>query len=205
MKKLLIATTNKGKLDEFTKFLSDLPLQTVSLADVGIVDDIEETGSSYKKNSQLKAQYYAKKSGLPAIADDGGIEIDALGGAPGIKSKRWLGENTTEKDIVNYMMKLARELPDINRKAVFKVCVSLAIPKDKVYSFEDKVEGIITKKPHMKYVNGYPYRSFFYIPEIGKYYHEDELTNDELRMYNHRWKAVTKLKPIIRKVLSIKY
>lgn len=204
MKKLLIATTNKGKLHEFTKFLSDLPLQTVSLEDVGITDDIKETGSSYKENSQLKAQYYAKKSGLPAIADDGGIKIDALGGAPGIKSKRWLGENTTEKDIVNYMTKLARELPDINRKAVFKVCVSLAIPKGKVYSIEDKVEGIITKKPHMKYVKGYPYRSFFYIPEIGKYYHEDELTNDELRMYNHRWKAVEKLKPIIRKVLSIK-
>lgn len=201
MKKLLIATTNKGKLHEFTEFLSDLPLQLVSLADVGINDDIEETGSSYKENSQLKAQYYAKKSGLPAIADDGGIEIDVLGGAPGIKSKRWLGENTTEKDIVNYMMKLARELPDTNRKAVFKVCVSLAIPKGKVYSFEDKVEGIITKKPHMKYVKGYPYRSFFYIPEIGKYYHEDELTNDELRMYNHRYKAVEKLKPIIKKEL----
>ena len=89
MKKLLIATKNKGKLKEISQFLSDLPIKTLSLSDIGIYDNFEEKGKTYKENSQQKAIFYAKKSGLPAIADDGGIEIDALNGAPGVKSRRW--------------------------------------------------------------------------------------------------------------------
>ncbi|OGH16878.1 MAG: hypothetical protein A3C97_02300 [Candidatus Levybacteria bacterium RIFCSPHIGHO2_02_FULL_37_11] len=100
MKKLLIATKNQGKLKEISDFLSDLPLQTVSLSDIGIEDDFEETGKTYKENSQNKAIFYAKKSGLPAIADDGGIEINALNGAPGVKSRRWLGRKASDEELV---------------------------------------------------------------------------------------------------------
>ena len=117
--KLLIATTNKGKLKEITDFLSDLPLEIVSLSDLNIQDDVEEVGKTYKENSQTKALFYAKKSNLPAIADDGGIEILALDGAPGIKSKRWLGKDSSEEDIIKHMTKVAQELPDNNRVAVF--------------------------------------------------------------------------------------
>lgn len=203
MKKLLIATRNKGKLQEFKQFLSDIPATILSLDDLKITEEVEEDGKTYKENSQKKALFYAKLSGLPTIVDDGGIEIDALGRAPGIKSKRWLGEETTEEDLIRHMVKVAKNLPDENRKAVFRVVISLATPEGKVLSVEEAVEGIITKRSHMKRVQGYPYRSFFYIPEIKKYYHEDELTNDEQRMYNHRYKGIKKLRSIIKKTLEL--
>ncbi|OGH20680.1 MAG: hypothetical protein A3D74_05255 [Candidatus Levybacteria bacterium RIFCSPHIGHO2_02_FULL_37_13] len=203
MKKLLIATTNPGKLREYKDFLSDLPVQLVSLSDVGIIDDIEETGKTYKENSQKKALFYAKKSGLPAISDDGGIEISALNNAPGIKSRRWLGFEASDEDLINYMIKVSKKLPEDNRKAVFRLVVSLALPNGNVWSRMGKVEGEIAKKPHMKLLHGYPYRSFFYLPDVQKYYHESELTKGEMKKYNHRYIAINKLKPIIVKEVRL--
>ena len=211
MKKLLIATTNAGKLKEISNFLSDLPrtigmvrglpFKIVSLSDIGIKNDVKETGNSYQDNSRIKAIFYAKKSGIPAIADDGGVEIEAFNGAPGIKSKRWLGKDSTEKDIINHMIKVASILPDNNRKAKFKTIISLALPNGKVWSVDGEVEGIIAEKPYLKILKGYPYRSFFYLPKLKKYYHEDQLTSGEQKEYNHRYKAINKLKPIIMKEL----
>jgi len=204
MNKLLIATTNPGKLREYKEFLSDLPVKLVSLKDIGIVEDVEETGKTYKENSQKKALFYAKKSGLPSISDDGGIEISALSNEPGIKSRRWLGCEASDEDLVKHMIKVSKELPKDNRTAVFRLVVSLAIPNGNVWSRMGKVEGIIAKKPHMKLLHGYPYRSFFYLPEVNKYYHESELTKDEMKKYNHRYIAINKLKPIIIETLKLK-
>jgi len=201
LKKLLIATTNVGKLKEISNFLKDFPLEIVSLNDIGISDDVEETGKNYKENSQLKALFYAKKSGLPSISDDGGLEIEFFGGAPGIKSRRWLGKDSTEEDIIKYMMKVAKELPDNNRKAYFKTVISLALPNGKVWSAGGEIEGIIADKPYLKLLKGYPYRSFFYLPKLKKYYHENELTDREQKLYNHRYIAINKLRPIIQDVI----
>ena len=212
MTKLLIATTNVGKLKEISGFLSDLPagrqglpLEIVSLEDIGIADDVEETGKTYKENSQLKALYYARKSNLPAISDDGGLEIVAFGGAPGLHSKRWVGDDSTDEKIIEHMKKIAKELPDDNRKAFFRVVLSLAFPNGKVWSVTGEIEGIIAEKPFLKLLIGYPYRSFFYLPELKKYYHEQELTIEEQKLYNHRYIALQKLKPILKKVFSIEY
>lgn len=90
--KILIATTNPGKFSELRTFLSDLPYEYVSLSDVGISLNVEETGSTFDENAILKAKTYADLSGLPAIADDGGFEIDILHGEPGVKSYRWISE-----------------------------------------------------------------------------------------------------------------
>lgn len=201
MQKLLIATTNKGKLNEFKNFLSDLPLTLVSLEDVGIFDDVEETGATYKENAELKAAFYAKKSGLPAIADDGGIEISALGGAPGVKSRRWIGNEATEEDLINHMKKVAKELPDTNRKAAFRLALSFALPDGFLWTEYGEVEGIIAKEPLVRVLKGYPFRSFFYLPQVKKYYHEDQLSEEEQKLYNHRRKAVEKLRPIIQDVI----
>ena len=197
MKRLLIATTNVGKLKEISDFLSDLDLELLSLSDVGINLDFEEVGKTYQENSQAKAVFYAKKSGLPAIADDGGLEISALGGAPGVKSRRWVGKDSTDEKIIEHMTKLAKELPDNNRKAFFRAVITLALPNGKTWSVEGLVKGIIAKKPHLKLSKGYPYRSFFYLPKIKKYYHEKELTEQEQKLYNHRYKAIQKLIPVI--------
>ena len=179
MKKLLVATTNIGKLKEISGFLSDLPLELISLKYIGINDDVKETGNSYLENSQIKALFYAKKSGLPTISDDGGLEIMALDGAPGIKSRRWLGKTSTDEEIVNHMTKIAKELPSNNRKAFFKTVISFALPDGKIYSLKGQVEGIINEKPYLELLKGYPYRSFFYLPKIKKYYHEKLILKSE--------------------------
>ena len=200
-KQLLIATGNKGKLKEFKNFFSELSLEIISLKDLNITDEVEETGKTYRENSQKKAIYFAKLSGLPTIADDGGIEIAALNNQPGIKTKRWLGRKASDKELVNHMIMVSKALPENNRKGFFKAVVSLALPSGKVYSAKGEVEGIIAKEPYLKFLKGYPFRSFFFLPKIGKYYHEDELTKEEEKIYNHRHKAVQKLKPIIKDVI----
>lgn len=204
MKKLLIATTNPGKLREYKDFLKDLPLELVSLKDIGITDDIEETGKTYQENAELKALTYTKKSGLPALSDDGGIEIAALDGQPGIKSRRWLGPNTTDEDLIAHMKTVSNNLPEYNRNARFILVISFALPTGEVWSEEGSIEGVIAKEPHMKLLRGYPYRSFFYLPQAEKYYHESELTPSEMKEYNHRYKAVLKIKRIMNQELGIK-
>lgn len=201
MNKILIGTKNKGKQKEFKKFLSELQFVCIFPKDIGIIDDIEEEGKTYKENAEKKALFYAKKSGLPVIADDGGLEIDALGGAPGIHSRRWLGHRATDEKLIKHMQKVSRELPDANRKAFFRTVVSLALPNGDVWSQEGQIEGIIAKQPRTKVMKGYPYRSFFYLPKLKKYYYESELTDEEMKRYNHRYKALQKLKPIIIKSL----
>ena len=204
MTRLLIATTNKGKIAEFTCFLSDLKVKLLSINDLNIDEFPDETGKTYQENSRIKALFYAKKSGIPAVSDDGGIEISALGGAPGLKSSRWLGPKSTDEDIIQHMITLARKLPEKNRTAYFKTVVCMATPDGKVWCTRGQIKGIIANKPFLKISKGYPYRSFFYLPKLKKYYHEKDLSPVEQKMYNHRYKAVQKLKPIIRKILQIK-
>lgn len=201
MKKLLIATTNKGKLKEISEFLYDLPIQLVSLSDVGITDDVEETGKTYRENSEKKALFYARKSGLASLADDGGLEIDALGGEPGIKSRRWLGHEGSDAELIEHMKKISQEIPIDNRGASFVVSISFALPNGNVWSVEGRVDGVISETPHKNLLHGYPFRSFFYLPQIKKYYHEDQLTKRELKKYNHRYKAIQKLIPKIKREL----
>lgn len=203
MKKLLIATKNEGKLKEFKNFLSELPLKILSLKDLKIKENFKETGKTYLQNSTAKALFYARLSDLPTIADDGGIEIEALNFKPGIKSRRWLGHEATDEELIIHMIKISKGLPNNNRKAFFRTVVSFALPNGKIYSSRGEIEGIIAKKPYFKLLKGYPYRSFFYLPKIKKYYHENQLTNKEQKLYNHRYKAIQGLKPIIRKELGI--
>ena len=199
MKKLLIATKNQGKIAEIKSFLKDFPLEILSLKDVGINDDVEEAGKTYEENSLLKALFYAKKSNLPVISDDGGLEIKALGGAPGVRSRRWLGYEATDEELIEYMKKISQELPENNRTAYFKTVITFAMPNGRYYQTKGQVKGEIAKKPLLKILSGYPYRSFFYLPKIKKFYHESELSKDEERLYNHRYKAIQKLKSKIIK------
>jgi len=203
MKKLLIATKNPGKIIEIKSFLKDLPFETVSLKDVDIDDDVKETGKTYEANSLKKALFYAKLSGLPTISDDGGLEIKALNGAPGVKSRRWLGHEATDEELIKHMIKVTKELPENNRTAYFKTVMTFAIPNGKYFQSKGKVKGEIAKKPLLKLLKGYPFRSFFFLPQINKFYHESQLLKEEEKVYNHRYKALTKLKPIIIRELGL--
>lgn len=200
MKKLLIATTNPGKLDEIRRFLSDLPIKLVSLRDLHITERVEETGHTFEENAILKAEFYAKKSGLPTIGDDGGLEIDALGGEPGVKSHRWIHQDHEDSDeeLITYTMEKTKSLPRARRGAQLKACLALALPNGEVYTASDVTRGIIPDEPSKVRVKGFPYRSILYIPEINKYYNHDLLTPEETDIYNHRKRALDRLKPILR-------
>ena len=203
MKKLLIATTNPGKLAELQEFLADLPLTLVSLKDVGITEAVEETGKTFEDNAVLKATYYAKLSGLPTIADDGGFEIDALGGEPGVKSHRWIHQDREDEDeeLIGYAMARLKDIPLNKRGAQLHLVLACVLPDGRSWTSEASVRGIIPMEASTYRRQGFPYRSLLYIPALKKFYNHDELTQEENKTYNHRRKAVEKLKPIITQTL----
>ncbi|MBI3576724.1 non-canonical purine NTP pyrophosphatase [Candidatus Gottesmanbacteria bacterium] len=203
MKKLLIATTNPGKLAEISMFLSDSPIRLIGLKEAGITDRVEETGKTFEENAILKATFYAKKSGLPAIADDGGFEIDALGGEPGVKSHRWIhgDREDTDEELISYTIERLRGIPLPDRGAQLRAVVALALPDGTTHTSEDMIRGVIPLKPTSTRTPGFPFRSLLYLPQLGKFYNFDVLSTEENEAYNHRKKALEALKPIIRKYL----
>lgn len=206
MNRLLIATTNPGKLGEIKEFLSDVPVTLVGLADVGITEAPEETGISFQENAILKAKFYAEKSKLPTLADDGGLEIDALNGEPGVKSHRWIHDDRedTDEELIQYTLDRMKDIVDTNRGAQLRLVLALVIPGGEVFTSEEKVRGIIPRQASRSRWKGFPYRSLLFLPEINKYYNHDELTATETETYNHRKKALDILKPILKlKVCSI--
>lgn len=196
MRKLLVATKNPGKLHEFSLFLSGFDL--VSLNTLGIVDDVEEDLETFEENSQKKALFYSKLSGLPTLSDDGGLEIDALGGQPGVKSRRWLGYEATDEQLKKHLRDVLETLPNEKRTARFTTVVSFALPDGTVWSERGEVSGVLQDNGKTKDFKGYPFRSYFYLPQIQKYYYESDMTLEEREMYNHRHIALLKLLPVIK-------
>jgi|SRR3989338_8364681 len=213
--KLLIATHNPAKREEIRKWLSEglkkhakgVRLQLLTLPDVGITEDIEEDGVTFEENAIKKATYYAMKSGLPTIADDGGIEIDYLGGRPGVHSKRWAGNDGSNANIISHTLKQLHDVLPEKRGSQLHVVLALVIPnhqtvKNQHYTAEGIVRGIIAEKPYSKHRwEGFPYRQLFYIPEIQKFYNPHDMTEAEEIQYNHRRRAIEKLVPRIQKYL----
>ena len=205
MKKLLIATSNPGKLDEIKRFLAGIPIRAVSLSEAGLKADAPEDGNTFTENAVMKAKYYASGSGLPVLADDGGLEIDALGGEPGIKSHRWVHGNheSTDEELISYTLKRLTGIPDHQRGAQLHLVMVFARPEGYIRTSECLVRGIIPGKPSDRRTAGFPYRSLLYIPEICKFYDQSIMTDAETERYNHRAKAVRKLIPYIRKELGV--
>lgn len=202
IKKLLIATTNPAKLAEFKKLLKDLPFALVSLSDIGISDDIEETGKTFEENAMLKATFYFQKSGIPTLADDGGVEIDALGGSPGVHSRRWAGsENNLVHDqasddrIINFCLAQMNDVPQKDRGAQMKTVVVFIDAHGNAHIGTGIVRGIIAEKADEHRMTGFPFRALFYLPEIQKYYSDAYLTDEEIEKYSHRKKALAHILP----------
>lgn len=199
MNKLLIATTNPGKLTEIKRFLEDIPIELVGLKDVGIAETVEETGRTFEENAILKAKYYCRKFGLPTLADDGGFEIDALGGEPGVKSHRWIHQDRedTDEELIAYTLEKMRGLPRAQRGAQLRLVLALVFPDGQKFTVEEQTRGIVAEKPSQHRTEGFPYRSLLFLPEINKYYDHDLLTPEETERFNHRKIALEKLKPIL--------
>lgn len=200
---LLIATHNPAKKQELRTGFSSLLSSKINLLfldDLGIVNDPEEAGKTFLENAQLKAEYFAKLSKLPTVADDGGIEIDALDGEPGVHSKRWLGKESSDSELIEYTLSRLNKVPFEKRSAHFKIVLYYINPTTGTcMSADASLDGKIALSAGPKALLGFPYRSLFKVDIYGKYY--DELTEQEHKNSNHRLKAALKLIPFIKKDL----
>jgi len=197
MIKLLIATNNPGKLREYQEILTDLPVELVSPADAGLTLDPEETGSTFEENAIIKAQEFAQVSGLLTLADDSGLEIDALNGEPGVYSARY--GNTAKQDHEGRYRLVLEKLantPSEQRTARFKCVVALVAGEKVVGTADGAVEGVITLAP--KGEGGFGYDPVFFVPEFERTM--AELTSDEKNSISHRSRAVHAAMPMIEQL-----
>jgi len=165
MRPLLVATTSQHKLEEYRALLAGLPFEVRSLKDAGIDEDVEETGDTFEANARLKAERYRDLSGLLTLADDSGIEVDALGGEPGVHSRRWAGDVSDEHRNEVLLSKLAG-LPDERRTTRYRCVIALTAPEHETVFASGACEGIIAPEPCGS--NGFGYDPIFYVPELGQ-------------------------------------
>ena len=163
--KLLVATRNAGKLRELAQLLRDVPCHLVSLGDVGIGHEVDETGSTFEENATLKAETYCRLSGLITLADDSGLEVDALGGEPGVRSARYAGPDATDADRVTFLLAKLANTPSADRSARFRCAIAIAAPRGDVELHSGSCEGRIVSSPRGE--NGFGYDPIFEFPDLG--------------------------------------
>jgi XTP/dITP diphosphohydrolase len=196
----LLATRNPAKQRELLPLLVDLPVRWLTLADRSDAPEVEETGATFEENALLKARFYAAWSGLPALADDGGLEIDALGGAPGVRSHRWLGDDDDDEALIAYTLERLRGVPPERRGAQFRVVLALAWPDGQHVLSSGAIRGVISTAPSPRRDPGFPYRSVFWLPEVGKFYLD--LTPAEHERLNHRRAAIAPIREALARWLA---
>jgi XTP/dITP diphosphohydrolase len=192
---LVIATRNKGKTAEIRDLFEDFPVGIKNLDDFGPIPPVKEDGSTFDENAYKKASFAARILGMPALADDSGLIVEVLGGAPGVLSARYAGENASDEQ------RCARLLKEMegktNRKAAFECVISIAVPTGPALTYEARVEGLIAEKPVGS--NGFGYDSIFYYPPLKKTF--AELMRNEKNRVSHRGKALNELRDEFEKVL----
>ncbi|MGQ9455236.1 MAG: XTP/dITP diphosphatase [Armatimonadota bacterium] len=196
MKKLLVATRNRGKVREILAVLSDLPMEIVTLQQYPEAPDVEEAGATFLENAVAKAVAYARFSGLLSLADDSGLEVDALCGAPGVFSKRF---GSCDPERIAKILELMRDVPDEKRTARFRCVVAVASPDGLVETCEATLEGFIARHP--RGTNGFGYDPIMYVPELGK--HVAELGLEEKNAISHRGKALIKARELLKERFGV--
>jgi XTP/dITP diphosphohydrolase len=198
MKKLLIATNNPGKLSEITDLLKRLPLQLLTPNDLGITMDVDETGGTYNENAHIKAAAFMKASGVASLADDTGLEVAALNGAPGLHSKRYAPEpGATDADRRKLLQKNLEKYPR-PWLARFVCSVALALPDGHIQVAQGSCEGEII--PQERGTQGFGYDSIFYFTELGKTM--AELDMPDKNRISHRARAVNNILPALINYLN---
>ncbi len=198
MPELLLATSNLGKIREYRPLLSSLGYQVVTLADQEIVILATESGNSYEQNAQQKALTYAKLSQLITLADDSGLEVDALGGEPGIHSARFAGKEATDTDRVKTLLAKLNGVPWEKRTAHFKCVIAIVTPEGQLELCYGECHGIITFKA--KGESGFGYDPVFYLPEAGKTM--AELSMEIKNRISHRGQAAQKARQILQRLYT---
>ena len=195
--KIVLATHNHDKEIELRDSLCDLDVDICLLSEYPDIGEIEETGTTLLENSLLKARTVHDRTGLPAIADDTGLEIDALDGAPGVYSARFSGLNPTYEDNVNKLLSVMENVPDDMRSARFRTVISFVDEIQELWT-EGFIDGKITEAPRGNM--GFGYDPVFYVPRLEKTF--AELSTDEKNKISHRGIALQKLRKILVNVLN---
>ncbi len=192
---LVIATRNKGKIAEIKKILKDFSIEIKSIGDFGPIPPVVEDGTSFDDNAYKKASFTSRVLGLPALADDSGLVVEALNGAPGVHSARYAGEHATDE---KNCAKLLDAMEDkTNRKAAFECVISVAVPTGVALTYEARCEGEIAQSPAGE--NGFGYDPIFCYTPLQKTF--AELSLEEKNRVSHRGKALKELWEEFDKVL----
>lgn len=196
--KLLIATHNREKLREYRELLGAREPKLVTLDDVGIARDVEETGATFLENARIKADAYAAMSGLPTLADDSGLEVDALGGDPGVYSKRYAGDAKTDAERNEFLLDKLRNVPQEKRTARFRCVIVLNDARGNSWTTEGVCKGEIGFEP--RGTNGFGYDPVFVVADRGL--HLAELSSQEKNQISHRANALRTARPIIQQLVK---
>lgn len=199
LQKIVVATNNEDKLNEIKMLLNNLKLNILSRNDFVDFPEMEETGDSLKANALLKARGTFQATGLPSIADDTGLEVSELNGAPGVYSSRYAGTSASYEDNVRKLLNEMENVPIERRGAQFR-CAIAFVDGEHEFTIEDVCKGIIIHSPQGK--DGFGYDPIFFVPEYGKSFAEmsPELKNN----ISHRGKALTKIKPYLSEYFEAK-
>lgn len=193
-----MATQNQGKIREMRKILTGIPAEILSLKNFPSVQQAEETGNSFEENAALKAVSIAKQTGLLAIADDSGLEVDALNGQPGIYSSRFAGPDATDEDRNQKLLQLLEDIPEQRRTARYRAVIAIATPEGEVSYTEGRCEGRILREERGD--GGFGYDPLFLIPEYGKTMAELEMI--EKNKISHRGKALKAARATLEKLIG---
>jgi len=192
---LIIATKNQGKITEIRDLLSEFAVKLKCLDDFGPIPEVVEDGETFDENAYKKASFTAKILGMPALADDSGLLVEALDGAPGVLSARYAGENATDEQRIAKLLKALKG--KAHRKATFECVLSIAVPSGPALTYEARCEGLIAQQPAGE--NGFGYDPIFFYPPLNKTF--GQMTIAEKGQVSHRGKALNELKQEIDKVL----
>ena len=185
--KVVLASKNKHKLEEISKITEKFDMELVLQSELGIDIDVEENGTTFEENSFIKAEAVMKASGLPALADDSGIAVDALNGEPGIYSARYgFDESLDAWGRLQLLLKNTEQVPDGERQAQFVCVITMVTPDGKTIQARGEIHGELLREPRGK--NGFGYDPIFYYPPLGK--STAELTSEEQNRVSHRANAL---------------
>ncbi|MFC1973953.1 RdgB/HAM1 family non-canonical purine NTP pyrophosphatase [Chloroflexota bacterium] len=198
-RKLLLATNNKGKLREYLALLEGLPLELVTLAEQGITVEVEEAYPNLEGNAVAKAIEYAALSGLITLADDSGLEVDALAGEPGPLSRRYAGEEASDRDLIDYLLAKLKDITWERRGARFRCVIAIATPSGKVEICQGECVGVISFESRGG--EGFGYDPIFYLSELDK--RMAELSLEEKNRVSHRASAAQKARLILTRIFDI--
>jgi XTP/dITP diphosphohydrolase len=198
MIKLLVATNNPGKVREYQVLLKGLPLTLTYPAQEGIDIEVEEIGSTFAQNARLKATAYARTSGLLTLADDSGLEVDALGGEPGTRSARFAGPLASDEDRYRLLLSKLEGVPWQQRTARFRCVIAVARPQGEVHTAQGTCEGLIAFEPRGEH--GFGYDPVFYVLEHGQTM--AELEPEVKNRISHRARAAEGARRILQELLG---